>query len=134
MPPERLEFYRQYGQAIIESAIDAIDDAVTMATGEPCDPDARTTIADIIGNACKATTKIEDYVGLQLPLAAMICEEISRTKGIDLTDVVGTTVLREVNRVLKNLIAAQMDIVGDAAAKGGADLRDPKWRRRLERE
>lgn len=128
MPPERLEFYDRHGHMLVESALHAIDDAVTMATGEPCDEDAGTAIADLIGNAWKATRTTEDYVALQLPLAASICEIVSQTKEIDLTGVVGTTVLHEVNRVLKNLISAEMDIVRDEAVKSGADLRNPKWR------
>ena len=131
MPSDRIGFYNQQGYLLTESALSAIDDVVTMATGEPCDPVARTEITDLIENAWKTATSLEEYVGLQLPLTATICSTISRTKELDLADVVGTTVLHEVNRVLKNLLSAEMDIVRDLAVKNGADLRNANWRRQV---
>jgi hypothetical protein len=129
IPSERLAFYNEYGDKIVLSAVEAIDDAVRQADGSSCDLTVLQKVHDLIANSWKMSDHKTDFRALQLPLAALICEAISQSKGRDLTEAVGQQVIDAVNLALKNLMVGLMDMYRDVLINAGVDPNDPTLRR-----
>ena len=143
VPPDRLRFYNTFGQHVISSAVDAIDDCVQASTGRRCGRDLRQEIADIMAAAWDRYSEsleadfkagappregLAAVLNCSLEAAARVSNAVSDSVGQDLIEVLGVAITQEVQRALTSLAEALCNIYRDTILDLGYSPSDPRFK------